>query len=286
MDDDKISYEYPDEILSTGDFNRLSSFIESQIGIKMPVTKNRMLEARLRKRLKNLKMSSYTRYCDYLFSREGMEKELEHFINAITTNKTDFFRESDHFEFLVRRAVPELIASSGAGVKTPLHLWSAACSRGNEAYTMAIVLNEFAENFPGLNFDYSILGTDISTRVLEIAQRAVYSHEEIEPVAHELREKYFLRSRDRAKNLVRVTSAIREKARFRQLNLMDNDFRLRESMDIIFCRNVIIYFDKRTQDTLIGKLCRNLKKNGYLFMGHSEVLDCHSLPLASVATAV
>lgn len=272
--------------LSKVDFDRLSRFIQSHIGIKMPSSKINMIEARLRKRLKELNISSYSRYCDYLFSQDGMEKELEGFINVVTTNKTDFFREPDHFDFLVRNAVPDLMTSKGSGVKRRLNLWSAACSRGNEAYTIAIVLSAFKEKFPGLAFDFFILATDISTKVLQIAEKGVYSHEEIAPVEHDLRKKYFLRSRDITKNIVRITPEIRDKVRFRRLNLMDDDFRLRERMDIIFCRNVIIYFNKTIQYELIIKLCKNLKKGGYLFMGHSEVLDCHSLPLISVAPAV
>jgi len=272
--------------LSKSDFTRLSHFIQSRIGIKMPLAKLNMVEARLRKRLKDLKINSYAGYCDYLFTPEGMDKELEKFINVITTNKTDFFREPDHFEYLIRKAVPDLMTADGSGVKRRLTLWSSACSRGNEAYTIAIVLSEFAAKYPGLTFDYIILATDISTHVLEKAQSAVYNHDDIDSVSLDLRKKYFLRSKDKIKNHVRLVPEIRNKVKFRQLNLMDNDFKLREPMDIIFCRNVIIYFDKKTQNELIIKLCRYLKEDGYLFMGHSEVLDCHGLPLVSVAPAV
>ena len=286
MVDSTTFHESYSQSLSKNDFIRLSDFIQSRIGIKMPLSKINMVEARLRKRLKELKLTSYTSYCDYLFTKEGIDKELEKFINVITTNKTDFFREPDHFEFLIRKTVPDLITANGSGVKRSLTLWSAACSRGNEAYTLAIVLSEFARQYPGLTFDFLILATDISTHVLEKAQRAVYSHDEIGPVSQELRKRYFLRSKDKNSNLVRVVPAIRDKVKFRRLNLMDNDFKMREPMDIIFCRNVIIYFDKETQNNLIAKLSRYLKEGGYLFMGHSEVLDCHSLPLVSVAPAV
>jgi chemotaxis protein methyltransferase CheR len=278
--------EFYSKSLSKSDFSRLSHFIQSRIGIKMPLSKLNMVEARLRKRLKELKIASYSDYCDYLFSPEGMDKELEKFINVITTNKTDFFREPDHFEFLIRKAVPDLITTNGSGVKRRLTVWSSACSRGNEAYTLAIVLSEFARQYPGLTFDFFILATDISTNVLEKAQKAVYSHDDISVVSHDLRKRYFLRSKDRNQELVRVAPEIRNKVKFRQLNLMDNDFRLREPVDIIFCRNVIIYFDRKTQRDLIVRLCRNLASDGYLYMGHSEVLDCHGLPLVSVAPAV
>ena len=246
-----------------------------------------MVESRLRKRLKSLKINKFSDYCDFLFSDPGMEKELKFFIDVITTHKTEFFRESDHFEYLVQRVVPELIAKKGSGLKGKLNLWSAASSRGNEVYTIAIVMEEFRLRYPGLNFDYFILGTDISADVIDEAQRAIYDHEEIEPVPLDLRKKYFLRNKDYQKNLVRVVPELRNKVKFRQLNLMDDDFKLRESMDIIFCRNVIIYFDKKTQDNLINRLCSHLKPDGYLFMGHSEVLHCtDNTPLVSTAPAV
>ena len=286
MVENRTPNEFYTQSLTKSDFTRLSGFIHSRIGIKMPFSKLNMVESRLRKRLKELKLTSYKDYCDYLFTPDGMDKELEKFINVITTNKTDFFREPDHFEFLIRKAVPDLITANGSGVKRSLSLWSAACSRGNEAYTLAIVLNEFARQYPGLTFDFFILATDISTHVLEKAQKAIYSHDEIGPVSQELRRRYFLKSKDRKSDLVRVVPELRNKVRFRHLNLMDSDFRLREPMDIIFCRNVIIYFDRNTQNDLISKLCRHLKEDGYLFMGHSEVLDCHNLPLVSVAPSV
>lgn len=253
----------------------------------MPESKISMVESRLRKRLRILKIRNFSDYCEFLFSEQGMEEELKFFIDVITTHKTDFFRESDHFEYLVQRAVPELIAHKGSGLFKKLNLWSAASSRGNEAYTIAIVLDEFRHMYPGLNLDYFILGTDISADVIEEAQKGIYEHEEIEPVPMNLRRKYFLRSKDHKKDLVRVIPELRNKVKFRQLNLMDNDFKLREAMDIIFCRNVIIYFDKRTQDELISRLCNHLRTGGYLFMGHSEVLHCtDSLPLVSTAPSV
>lgn len=271
--------------LSQSDFARLSQFIYSHAGIKMPLSKLSMVEARIRKRLRKLNMRGFSDYCKYLFSPQGMEKELSFFINAITTNKTDFFRESGHFEYLIQKAVPELMAREGMGINKQLHLWSAAASRGNEAYTIAIVLSEFSTKFPGFNFNYFILGTDISTEVLETARIGIYKHEEIDPVPLELRKKYFLKSKDKEINLVRVVPELRKRVRFRHLNLMDN-FNLRQPMDIIFCRNVLIYFSKETQESVILRLCRNLKPGGFLFMGHSEVLNCNNFPLVSTAPAV
>lgn len=252
----------------------------------MPLSKMNMVESRLRKRLRSLQIQSFTDYCEYLFSPQGMEHELTYFINVITTNKTDFFREPNHFDFLVRKAVPDLIRTWEAGIKKKLTVWSAACSKGNEAYTIAMVLSDFAARYQGLAFDFIILATDISTDVLEDARCGIYHRQDIEPVPPDLRKKYFLKSKDRNKGLVRIVPELRDKVKYRRLNLMDEDFRFREPLDIIFCRNVIIYFNKETQDGLILRLCRYLRPEGYLFMGHSEVLHCQGLPLRSVAPAV
>lgn len=282
----KYNHNYFSDTLSRRNFKRLSHFIHSSVGIKMPFSKKIMVESRLRKRLRSLNIGDFSDYCDYLFSNYGMEKELKFFIDVITTHKTEFFREPDHFEYLVQKVVPELIAKKGSGVNRKLNLWSAASSRGNEVYTIAIVFDEFRQRYPGLSFDYFILGTDISPDVLGDAERAIYKHEEIESIPLNLRKKYFLKSKDSKKNLVRVVPALRKKVRFRQLNLMERDFQLREQMDIIFCRNVIIYFDKKTQDDLISRLCDHLRPGGYLFMGHSEVLNRNDIPLVSKAPAV
>ncbi len=272
--------------LSENNFKRMAAFIHTRLGIRMPPEKRIMLEGRLRKRLRTLYMDSYTQYCDYLFSPKGMDTELDYFINEVTTNKTDFFREPKHFTFLVQEAIPELINSLGAGIKRELRVWSSACSKGDEPYTLGMVLSEFAYRYPGFKFDYSILATDISTKMLNTAQKAVYDHEDIAPVSEELRAKYLLKSKDNKKALVRIAPELRCKVKFRRLNLMDKDFGLRELMDIIFCRNVFIYFDKKTQDDLIYRFCKHLNTGGYIFMGHSEVLHCKNVPLVSAAPAI
>ncbi len=268
------------------DFEKLSSFIQDHMGIKMPDGKKSMIEGRLRKRLRAVKVKRFTEYCEYLFSPEGMASELSYFIDVITTNKTDFFREPAHFKFLVNKAVPDLIRTHGAGVNKKLQIWSAAASTGNEAYTISMVLSEFAAKYPGIRLDFSILATDISMEVLEEAKKGIYPGDAIQPVPMELRMKYLLRSKDKKKNLVRIVPEIRYKVKFRHLNLMDKDYRFREFMDVIFCRNVIIYFNRETQDDLIFRLCKNLRLGGYLFMGHSEVLHSRDLPLKAVAPSV
>ncbi len=271
-------------VMSEKDFRRLSEFIHSECGIKMPPSKKTMLEARLLKRLRNLGIRSFTEYCDYIFSPEGTERELIHMIDMVTTNKTDFFREPSHFDYLTQKALPELIRISDAGIRTRLMVWSAGCSTGEEPYTLAIVLSEFAHEYSGFNF--SILATDISTRVLEKAKTGIYEQDRIESISINLKQNYFLRGKDKNKGLVRIAPELRNMVRFRRLNFMDDDFGFRERMDIIFCRNVIIYFDRPTQEMLITRFCRHLAPGGYVFMGHSEALHGLNIPLYQVAPTI
>ncbi len=266
------------------DFHRLSGFIYDELGIKMAPAKQTMLEGRLAKRLRTLKLPSIGAYCDYLFSAAGRSEELVHLVNAVTTNKTDFFREPAHFNYLTQTVLPELLAGRSAGA--PLKLWSAGCSSGEEPYTLAMVLNEIQASKPGLGLQFDILATDISTRVLEMAQRAVYHQDRIAPIPLPLRKKYLLKSKDPENPVVRIAPQQRKQVKFGRLNFMDADFGLRERMDVIFCRNVIIYFDKQTQEELINKFCRHLNPGGYLFLGHSESLHGYAVPLTQVAPTV
>jgi chemotaxis protein methyltransferase CheR len=265
--------------MSGKDFLRLKDFIYKECGINIIDSKKTMLEARLQKRLRKLDLKSFSLYCDYLFSSEGMQEELTDMIDQVTTNKTDFFREPAHFEYLSRTVLPNF-----ARTRKKVFIWSAGCSSGEEPYTMAMVLNEFANYNRGFNF--LILATDISTRVLDKARLAVYDEERISPVPSDMKKKYLLRSKDRTKSLYRIVPALREQIRFRRLNFMDSDFGFREPMDIIFCRNVIIYFDKPTQEKLLNKFCRYLSHGGYLFMGHSETLFGMNVPLTQVAPTI
>ncbi|MBI5740179.1 MAG: protein-glutamate O-methyltransferase [Nitrospirae bacterium] len=271
-------------VLSEKDFRRLSGFIHNECGIKMPEAKKVLLESRLRKRLRVLGMRSYSEYCDYLFSPEGTNSELVHMIDVVTTNKTDFFREPRHFDYLVRTALPELISRYGATIRRKYIVWSAGCSTGEEPYTLAMVLSEFAEKQHG--FYFSILATDISTRVLQNAGLGIYKEDSVAPVPAALRMKYLLRSRDRNKNLVRIVHELRSLIKFRRLNFMGSDFGMKEPVDIIFCRNVIIYFDRPTQERLLNRFCHHLVPGGYLFMGHSETLSGMNIPLQTAGQMV
>jgi len=269
--------------ISQRDFNRLSQFIYRECGIKMPPAKITMLEARLQKRLRSLKFTAFGDYIEYLFSPDGIKEELVQMIDVVTTNKTDFFREPDHFEYLLQRVLPEWLLKHGASGRK-LKIWSAGCSTGEEPYTLAMVLSEFAESRPG--FDFRILATDISTRVLEKAQLAVYDEERTAPVPLPLKRKYLLRSRDKSCGQVRIVPELREMVRFSRLNFMESDFGLREQIDIIFCRNVIIYFDRPTQERLLNKFHAHLAPHGHIFMGHSETLNGLDVPLDMVHPTV
>lgn len=266
--------------LSDRDFRRLSEFIHGELGIKMPPAKKTLLESRLQKRLRALGYGSFEEYCDFLFTAGVHGDELVHMIDLVTTNKTDFFRESHHFDFLTETVLPQF-SKSGA----PMRIWSAGCSTGEEPYTLAMVLSEFARTNPGSGFDFSIHATDISTRVLEAASRGVYKEDRIEPVAEDLKRRYFLRSRDKSKGLVRVSRELRQRVSFARVNLMDEEYSVDQS-DIIFCRNVIIYFNKETQEELFNKFCAYLKPGGLLFIGHSETLSGMGLPLLKVSNSV
>jgi len=265
------------------EFDRLSRLVHEECGINISKGKLPLLEGRLHKRLRDLNIDSFTSYYNYVTSPQGLENELVRMIDAVTTNKTDFFREARHFEFLVNEALPGL-ASHGTGTSKPLVVWSAGCSTGEEPYTIAMVLADYASMRQPYNF--MVLGTDISTTVLDTAKRAVYNEDQIEPVPMEFRRKYLLRSRDRSSRLVRLAPEIRALVRFRRLNFMEGDFGMREPVDVIFCRNVIIYFDRETQLTLINRFCKHLHPEGYLFLGHSESIHNLDVPLRQIAPTI
>jgi len=267
--------------MSEEDFATFSSFIYNEVGIKLPRAKKTMVEARLHKRLRFRQMKDYSSYLEYLYSPRGQEEELTSLIDVVTTNTTDFFREPKHFEMLSGTVLPEWM--NRPKKSDLLRLWSAGCSTGMEPYTLAMVLNEFAVANPP--FRWSILATDISTQALAMAQRAIYEEEKIRPVPKHLLYKYFLRSKDRSRGLVRVSKEIRESIDFRRLNFME-DFSFEKPMSIIFCRNVVIYFDKKTQAILFNKFCQCLEPGGYLFIGHSESLSGMDLPLIPTVPTV
>lgn len=253
--------------LSDRHFRSISEFIEAQVGIKLPAGKRLMLEGRLQKRVRALNYSDLNEYVDRLFDGGKLDTELVHLIDCVTTNKTDFFREPAHFDFLKETAVPELLGARGRGSQG-LKIWSSACSTGMEAYTTAIVLDDMVKS--GSRFQFRVLGTDISTQVLRQAEAGIYTREMIAPVPPELAKRYFLSARDKSRAEVRVIPELRRLTHFMRMNLMDQAYPVDRDVDIIFCRNVLIYFDKQTQRRVVDRLCTHLRPGGYLMVGHSE----------------
>ncbi len=267
--------------LTEKDFEVFSKFIYAEYGIKMPPIKRIMLQGRLLKRIRELGMNSYSEYKEYFFSKEGQEKELLHFLNVVTTNKTDFFREPVHFIFLNEQVLPQHIENNNNQV---LKVWSAGCSSGEEPYTISVVLNEFMRFHP--LFKFSILGTDISTQMLEKAAKGVYQANKIEAIPLELKKRYFLKSKDIQNQTVRVHPQLQKSLTLNYLNLMDTVYGIKELFDVIYCRNVLIYFDRATQEKVINKLCQHLKKGGYFFIGHSESLSGMDVPLKHIKPTI
>ncbi len=276
-----VAAENTSSLLTDGDFKKFSQFVYRHVGITLPPAKKTMVEARLQKRMRALGMNSHRDYVRFVFSPEGLEKELVNLIDAVTTNTTHFFRENAHFEHLKTKVLPQWLLRNG--LYRTMRFWSAGCSTGMEPYTLAIVLSEFSRQHQG--FEFSILGTDISTKALQEAIAAVYSLEKVETVPQEYKQRYMLRGRGQKSDLVRMAPEIRGSVEFRRLNFME-EFAFEQPFDVIFCRNVVIYFDHPTQERLFRKLAQNLKNGGNLFIGHSESMAGMDVPLQPVAPTI
>jgi chemotaxis protein methyltransferase CheR len=270
--------------LSTADFQRLGAFIHRIAGIKMPPVKRSMVEGRLRRRVAALGAASFAAYCDEVFAQGEDSDELVNLIDAVTTNKTDFFREPQHFEILAAEVLPRLDTA-----RRPVKVWSAACSTGAEPYTLAMVLSEFMARQRG-NFlpmqAPAILATDLCTTVLETAQRGIYPEAMVAPVPPELRRRYLSRGRARQAGMVRIVPALRAMVRFGRMNLMLPNYPVDADFDIIFCRNVLIYFDRATQIAVLRRLCDRLAVGGVLAVGHAEAVHNLDLPLQAIGHSI
>jgi chemotaxis protein methyltransferase CheR len=261
--------------LSDRHFRIIAELIESQVGIKLPPGKRLMLEGRLHKRVRALNCSGVNEYVDNLFQADRIDGELTHLIDVVTTNKTDFFREPQHFAFMRDVAIPALLKSHGRG-NANLKIWSSASSTGMEAYTAAMVLDDMTRG--GSRFQFRILGTDISTAVLRLARAAIYTRDVLAPVPAHFAKRYFLSSRDKSHDEVRVVPELRRTTHFMRMNLMDASYPVDRDVDIILCRNVLIYFERETQRKVIEQLCGHLRPGGYLFVGHSESMIHSAVP--------
>ena len=277
-----MTEEYERPQLSQNDFRKLSRFIEDQLGIRMPDIKKVMLESRLHKRLRILSINSYSDYCDYLFSDQGLRQELPFMVDAVTTNKTDFFREPDHFVYLENNIVVPMLEKNRETLQ--LDFWSSASSTGEEIYTIAMVLHQIKAKYPHLRF--SILGTDISQEVLQKARTGVYHESKIANIPLSQKKQFFLKSKNPESEQVKVKSFLKENVQFRLLNLMNNDYGINKKFHIIFCRNVLIYFPQEKQKKILMKLYNQLHTGGFLFLGHSETITGLNLPYHNVAPTI
>lgn len=270
--------------LSQRDFEKVAHYVNGHTGIRLPPVKKAMVEGRLRRRVRALGFADFHSYCAFVFEENGLSDEGCFIIDAITTNKTDFFREPDHFRFLADVALPQLGHDDRVGFAEPLQIWSAAASIGAEAYSLAMVAADFALQHRG--FRFSILATDICQEVLERAVTAVYPEDMIAPIPAAMRQRYLLRSRDRSLAEVRIVPELRQRVQFARQNLNDSIYAVPKGMHLVFCRNVLIYFDKPMQEAVLSRICECLLPGGYLFIGHSETITGLSLPLRQVAPTI
>ena len=256
--------------LTDSEFSELVKIIYDKTRIQMTDHKRALVNARISKRLRALNMDSFKEYIDSLKNASD-DEEVTNFINAVTTNKTDFFRENKHFEYMKSSFLPAWEKSYKEGKVHNLRIWSAACSTGEEPYTIAMTLHEyFGERYD--KYDIKILASDIDTNVLSHAMRGVYKEESVEPIANSILRKYFLKGSGENEGFYRVKSLLQKDLFFRQLNFKEADFNIHTMFDLIFCRNVIIYFDKEFQKELFLKFYKYMKEDSLVFIGHSETL--------------
>jgi len=243
-------------------FTKIQKLIYDQIGVNLKTSKKTMVKARLLKRLRRLGLTSFEEYLEFL---NHNNQELVILYNFLTTNVTHFFREKHHFKYMQDNVLPELLLEN----KKVIRVWSAGCSSGEEVYSLAIVLKEF---FPK-DWTIKILGTDINTEVLKIASTGIYSQKSVEKIPYSLLKKYFLLGSGKNEGFFKVKKVLKDTVTFGRLNLNDDTYPIKNKIDIIFCRNVFIYFDKRTQKEILRRFYRQLPTNGHLFLGHSESIN-------------
>ncbi|HRP70951.1 MAG TPA: CheR family methyltransferase, partial [Turneriella sp.] len=251
-------------------WQRLSAFIEKELGIRMPIGKKSFLQNRLWRRIKHYGFKTFDEYCDFLFSDKGKVMERTSFFNEITTNKTFFFREYRHFEFLSDRILPEYVANF-THAHTRLRVWSAACSTGEEIYSIACIIEEYmrAEN---VVIPYEIVGSDISTRVLWHAQCGVYEEEQIRMISPDILRRYFYAGKGDKAHLRRVKPEIRSRIKLRKINLMNDAYPHTNQFDVIFCRNALIYFSPEDISQIVTRATHYLKPGGYFIIGHADAI--------------
>ncbi len=246
-------------------FDNIRKMVSEHTGISLSDAKKELVYGRIARRLRKLKLDSFNEYIDCI--HEDTDNELGNFINAITTNLTSFFRENHHFEYLANTLIPELVRKKQSSRR--IRIWSAGCSTGEEAYSISIVLRESIADID--NWDIRILATDINTDVLDKGKSGIYVEKGITGLSSERISRWFYKGRNGQAGKVRVKPELQALITFKQLNLMD-EWPMNGVFDILFCRNVIIYFDKATQRVLFEKFARYLTADAHIIIGHSETL--------------
>ncbi len=249
--------------LNNKDFHRLSTFIYDAFGIYLPVKKHYLLQNRLLPRLRKLGYTSFSAYTDYVLQQGEHGDEVFEMMDVVSTNKTEFFREKDHFERLQKELLPLFY---GQHIK----VWSAGCSSGEEVYSLAMLLSE--EKIAGHISNFVVYGNDISKSNLEKAVKAIYPYHIVEAIPQNYRRKYLLRSKDESHSTVRIIPELRAKTKFVWENLVGKPDTMPANFQFVFCRNTLIYFDKETQYKVVNRLVKHLVPGGILVLGHSESL--------------
>ncbi len=261
-------------LMTQKDFDEIAALAMTHTGIVLGNHKINMVYARIARRLRVLGMNTFRHYLTYL--NANFEAESTEFVNALTTNLTSFFRENHHFDFLRSEAFPKLRQQG----KKRLRIWSSGCSIGQEAYSIAITLKQ--SSFPS-DWDIKILATDLDSNVVEKGNQGIYPADSISSLPKDVKQNYFKHSPDG--KTIRVKDGVREMVYFKRLNLLE-DWPVKGPFDIIFCRNVVIYFNKDTQRTLFDRYANLLPVVGYLFIGHSESLNGISTRFESIGNTI
>ena len=259
----------PSIMIRREDYEFIRTLVYDYSRINLGPDKQELVSARIGKRLRALSLPNISAYCELLRRPEG-DDELSNLIDVISTNHTFFFREPAHFEYLERHVVPEFTSEKSPHRRNPFRIWSAASSSGEEVYSVAILLAEVGATKPG--WQWQLEATDISTRILKRAREAIYPEETVAKVRPELIKKYFQRGVGPQEGNFRVKPDLAGRVTFRHLNLLGPAYPFTEPFQVIFCRNVMIYFDRATQEELVRRLSERLVPGGYLMVGHSESL--------------
>lgn len=267
--------------LSDKEFNFICSYVYDIAGIVLNKSKREMVYRRLSRIIRERKLASFREY--YLLLKNNPDEEQRYFINAITTNLTSFFRENHHFEYLLNEELPKLISTKQSGSKR-LRIWSSASSTGEEPYSIAITLcKAFKSGFA--NWDVKVLATDIDSDVLAKGAAGVYDQNRIEDLDSDVKKDFFHRGMGKNNNMVKVNERLKHLITFKQLNLL-HEWPMKGPFDVIFCRNVIIYFDKETQLDLFARYYDMLAPGGLLILGHSENLGYYQQYFENVGRTI